>query len=352
MGISIKLLMAKQNSTVSAFQGIMADLRKGNIKPIYLLIGEEAYFIDKISEYITDNVLREEERDFNQVVFYGADTSMRQVLEQARRYPMMAERQVVVLREAQQAKEFALIEKYAEKIVDTTVLVICARGMKVDRRKKYFNLVAQKGVLFVSEPMHDYDIVPFAEEQVRVAGATIDRKASSMLVEAVGTDVKRLMSELAKVLAAFPPGAPKNITPEMVEKFVGISNEFNGFELRDAVAQRDVYKTNLIVTHLMKKSKSDGLFKILPSVFSYFQNLMIAHYAPPPKDVSAIMSYLGINHPLAAKPYVEGVRNYSAMKTIQIIDKFHEIDCKLKGLDSNNTPEEELAQELFFFILH
>lgn len=344
--------MAKPNPTVTAFQSIMADLRKGDIKPMYLLIGDEAYFIDEISQYITDNVLSEEERDFNQVVFYGADVSMRQVLEQARRYPMMAERQVVVLREAQQANEFALIEKYAEKMVDTTVLVICAKGMKVDRRKKYFNLVAQKGVLFVSEPLRDYEIAPFAEEHVRAAGGTIDRKASAMVVEAVGTDVKRLMSELDKVLAAFPPGAPKNITSEMVEKFIGISNEFNGFELRDAVVRKDVYKVNLIVTHLMKNPKSGGLFKILPSIFAFFQNLMLAHYAPAPKDASAIMSYLGLNSEWAAKSYVEGVKNYSAMKTIQIIEKFREIDCKSKGLDNPNTPPDELAQELIFFILH
>lgn len=344
--------MAKVNQTLSAYQSVMADLRKGDFKPIYLLIGEEAYFIDEICQYITDHALREEERDFNQVVFYGADVSMRQVLEQARRYPMMAERQLVVLREGQQAGEFSLLEKYVEKIVPTTILVVCAKGMKIDRRKKYFNLVAQHGVLFESQALREYEIAPFAEEHVRAAGGTIDRKASAMVVEAVGTDVKRLMSELDKVLAAFPPGAPKNITPQMVEKFIGISNEFNGFELRDAVIRKDVYRVNLIVSHLMKNPKSGGLFKILPSLFAFFQNLMLAHYAPAPKDASAIMSYLSLGSEWAARSYVDGMRNYSAMKTIQIIEKFREIDCKSKGLDNPNTPPDELAQELIFFILH
>lgn len=344
--------MAKPNPTLIAYDSIMAELRKGVFKPLYLLLGDEAYFIDQISQYILDNALKEEERDFNQVVFYGADTSMRQVLEQARRYPMMAERQVVVLREAQSADEFSLIEKYVENMVETTVLVICAKGMKLDRRKKYLNLAAQKGVVFESQPMRDYEVSAFAEQYVRSQGGTIDRKASSMVVEAVGNELKRMVSEIDKVLVSFPPGAPKNITPQLVEKCVGISNEFNGFELRDAIVRKDVYKVNLIVTHLMRNPKSGGLFKIMPSLFSYFQNLMLAYYAPAPRDASAIMSYLGLSSEWATKAYQDGMRNYTAMKTIQIIDKFREIDCKSKGLDNPNTPPDELAQELIFFILH
>lgn len=344
--------MAKPNPTVTAYESIMADLRKGTYKPLYLLMGDEQYFIDEISQYIADNALSEEERDFNQIVFYGADASMRQVLEQARRFPMMAERQVVILREAAQAKEFSLIEKYVDKMVPTTILVICAKGMKPDRRKKYYTHATKEGVVFESQPLRDYEISGLVEQHVREQGGSIDRKSSAMVIEHVGTDIKRLMSELDKVLVTFAPGAPKNITSDLIEKCIGISNEFNGFELRDAIVHKDVYKVNLISTHLMKNPKSGGLFKILPSLFSYFQNLMLAYYTPAPRTPSAIMSYLGLSSEWATKSYVDGMSNYSAMKVIQIIDKFREIDCKSKGLDNTSTPPEELAQELLFFILH
>lgn len=344
--------MAKPNPTITAYDSIMADLRKGVLKPLYLLTGDEAYFIDMISQYIAEHALKEEERDFNQIVFYGADTSMRQVLEQARRYPMMAERQVVILREAQSASEFNLIEKYIEKVVPTTVLVLCCKGMKLDRRKKYVTQAQSIGVVFDSAPLRDYEISAFAEKYIKEQGASIDPKASAMISEAVGTDLKRLISEIDKVMVALAGSPSKAITPAVVEKCIGISNEFNGFELRDAIVHKDVYKVNLITSHLMRNPKSGGLFKILPSLFAYFQNLMLAHYAPAPKDASAIMSYLGLGNEWAARAYVDGMKNYNAMKTIQIIDKFREIDCKSKGLDNPNTPPEELAQELIFFILH
>lgn len=344
--------MAKPNPTLVAYESIMADLRKGVFKPIYYLVGKEAYFIDKICNYITNNALTEEERDFNQVIFYGADTSMRQVLEQARRFPMMAERQVVVLREAQAADEFALIEKYCEKLVPTTVLVICSSADKSDGRKKYTKQIATQGVLFDSIPLREYEVPAYAEKLIHDLGATIDKKACAMIAEHVGSNLKRLMSEAEKVLVTLPSGAPKNITPQLVEKCIGISNEFNGFELRDSLVHKDVLKANIIINHLSNDPRSGGLFKILPNTFSFFQNLMLAYYAPAPRDESAIMSYLGLANQWAAKPYIEAMKHYSATKTLHIINKFREIDCKSKGLDNRSTPPEELAQELFHFILH
>lgn len=351
--------MTKQSPT-AAFDAVMRDLRNGIFRPVYLLMGEETYFIDQICEYIQNNALREEERDFNQVVFYGADTSMRQVLEQARRFPMMAERQVVILREAMMAAEYDLIEKYVENVVPTTVLVIChniprdkkSGGKVSEKKRKFYTQVAAKGVFFESPLLRDNEVRPLAEQYVREKGGTLDNKSAFMLVEHVGNDLKRLFAEIDKMLVVFPPGAPKNITPQLVEKCVGISNAFNGFELRNAIVRKDVYKVNLIVTHLMGNPKSGGLFQILPSLFSYFQNLMLAHYAPAPRDTSAIMSYLGLSKEWMVRDYVDGIRNYSAMKTIQIIDKFREIDCRAKGLDNANASDEDLAKELIFFILH
>lgn len=338
------------------YEAIMAKLRAKKYSPVYILMGTkdgtESYYLDEISQYVLENVLTEEERDFNQVLFYGADTSMRKVIEQAKRLPMMAQHQVVVLREAQMAKEFDLIEKYVEKPNPATILVICYKGA-IDGRKKYLTKAQNVGEVAAFAPLRDWELAPFIEECVKEKRATIDRKATSMLAEHVGSDLKRLISEIGKMCATFPPGVPNTITPTLVEKCVGISKDFNSFELRDAIAAHDVKKANIIVNHLMGNPRSGGLFAIIPLLFSFFENLMLAHYAPAPRNASAIMSYLGLRNEYATKIYSEAMRHYSPMKTMQIIDKFRDVDARSKGLDSTaNTTPEELAKELLFFILH
>lgn len=346
----------KKSAAQQQYEAIMASLRNKQYKPIYILMGAkegtESYYMDNISDYIANSVLAPEERDFNQVIFYGADTSMRQVIEQAKRFPMMAEHQVVVLREAQQAKEFDLIEKYIEKPNPQTILVICYKG-SIDGRKKYVSQAQKVGEVAAFAPLREWEVTSFIEEYVRSKGGSIDRKSSSMVAEHVGSDLKRLISELDKVFVVFPPGAPKDITAELIERCIGISKDYNSFELRDAIAAHNIEKTNLIVKHVMGDPRSGGLFALIPTLFSYFQNLMLAHYAPAPRNSTAIMSYLGLRNEFATKGYTEGMKHYSPMKTIQIIDKFREIDAKSKGLDATgNTTPEELAKELIFFILH
>lgn len=338
------------------YEAIMANLRAKNYSPVYILMGTkdgtESYYMDSISQYVLDNVLAEDEKDFNQTLFYGSDVNMRQVIEQAKHYPMMAERQVVVLREAQATKEFDLIEKYIEHPNPTTILVICYKGT-IDGRKKYINQAQKVGEVAAFAPLRDWELGTFIEDYVRKNGATIDGKATSMIAEQVGSDLKRLVSEIEKVCVAFPPGAPKTITPALVEKCIGISKDYNVFELREAISRHNVAKANIIVKHFMDNPRSGGLFSFLPIMFSYFQNLMLAHYAPAPRNASAIMTYLGLRNEYATKDFVEGMKHYNPMKTIQIIDKFREIDARSKGLDSTaNTTPDELAKELIFFILH
>ena len=338
------------------YEAIMANLRAKNYSPVYILMGTkdgtESYYMDSISQYVLDNVLAEDEKDFNQTLFYGSDVNMRQVIEQAKHYPMMAERQVVVLREAQATKEFDLIEKYIEKPNPTTILVICYKGA-IDGRKKYITQAQKVGEVAAFAPLRDWELGSFIEDYVRKNGASIDSKATSMIAEQVGSDLKRLVSEIEKVCVAFPPGAPKTITPALVEKCIGISKDYNVFELRDAISRHDVAKANIIVKHFMDNPRSGGLFSFLPIMFAYFQNLMLAHYAPAPRNASAIMSYLGLRNEYATKVFVEGMKHYNPMKTIQIIDKFREVDARSKGLDSTaNTTPDELAKELIFFILH
>lgn len=338
------------------YETVMADFRSQQYKLVYLLMGTseatESYFLDNISEYVLQNVLKEEERDFNQSLFYGSDTTMKQVVEQCRRFPMMAERQVVVFREAQQAKDFDLLEKYVSNPNPTTVLVICYKG-SVDGRKKYVGQIQKNGRVAVFAPLYEKELGPFISQYVRGKGASIDVKANAMLAEHVGSDLKRLISEIDKMLVAFPPGSPMAINAELVEKCVGISKDFNGFELRSAISRHEVEKVNIIVKHKLGDPNSKDMFPMISMVFGFFQNLMIAFYAPAPRNASAIMSYIGLANEWAARDYVEGMKHYTPMKTLLIIDKIREIEGKLKGLDATaNTPKNDLMKELFFFILH
>ncbi len=338
------------------YETVMADFRSQQYKPVYLLMGTsdatESYFLDNISDYVLRNVLKAEERDFNQSLFYGSDTTMKQVVEQCRRFPMMAERQVVVFREAQQAKDFDLIEKYVANPNPTTLLVICYKG-SVDGRKKYVSQIQKIGRVAAFAPLYERELGPFVTQYVREKGASIDVKAVAMLVEHVGSDLKRLISEIEKMLAVFPSGAPMAINAELVEKCVGISKDFNGFELRNAIARHEVEKVNLIVKHKLGDPNSKDIFPMINMVFSFFQNLMVSFYAPAPRNASAIMSYVGLGTEWAARDYLEGMKHYTPMKTMLVIDKIREIEGKLKGLDATaNTPKNDLMKELFFYILH
>lgn len=349
-------MATKKTAQQQQYEAVMAELRAKQYKPVYLLmgtsVGTESYYLDSISDYVLQNVLKEEEKDFNQSLFYGSDTSMKQVVEQCKRYPMMAERQVVVFREAQQAKDFDLLEKYVANPNPSTLLVICYKG-SVDGRKKYVGQLQKIGRVAAFAPLRDWELSPFITQYVREKGASIDVKASAMIAEHVGSDLKRLISEIDKILVTFPPGAAMAINPELVERCVGVSKDFNGFELRTAIAKHDVEKVNLIVKHKLSDPNSKDIFPMLSLIFGYFQNLMIAFYAPAPRNASAIMSYLGLSSEWATKDYVEGMRYYSPMKTLLIIDKIREVEGKLKGLDATaNTPKSDLMKELFFFILH
>lgn len=346
----------KKTTQQQQYESVMAELRAKQYKPIYLLMGAsagtESYYLDTISDYVLQNVLQEEEKDFNQSLFYGSDTSMKQVIEQCKRFPMMAERQVVVFREAQQAKDFDLLEKYVQNPNPTTLLVICYKG-SVDGRKKYVSQLQKIGHVASFAPLRDWELNPFITQYVREKGASIDAKASAMLAEHVGSDLKRLISEIEKILVVFPPGAPMAINAALVEKCVGISKDYNAFELRTAIAQHNVEKVNLIVKHKLGDPNAKDIFPTLNIVFGYFQNLMLAHYAPAPKKPADIMAYLGLNSEFQTRDYIDGMRHYPPMKTLLIIDKIREIEGKLKGLDATaNTPKDDLMKELFFFILH
>lgn len=342
--------MAEKKSGPS-FDAIMRDLQARKFAPVYVLMGDESYYIDRITDYITENVLSPEERDFNQMVLFGADTTAAQIADMARRYPMMSEYQVVVVKEAQNLRNLEPIEKYLEKPVKSTILVLCHKNGVLDRRKKIFAKAQAVGVVFESRKLYDRELPPFIENYLKRKNASIDPKATQMIADHIGTDLNRLTSELEKVLISLPE-SNRRVTPEVVEREIGVSKDFNAFELRDAIVNRNVFKANQIIKYFDSNPKAGSIYSFLPLLFSYFQNLMIAYYAPKKQDADAVAKFLDLRNSWAARDYLTGMRNYSGNKTLQIIDKLREIDAKSKGLDNPGTDAANLMKELIFFILH
>ena len=335
----------------ATFDGIMRDLRAGKFAPIYYLMGDEPYYIDKITDYIAENVLRPEERDFNQTVMFGSDVSAGQVVDAAKRYPMMADRQVVIVKEAQNLRNTEPLEYYLQKPLASTVLVMCHKNGTIDRRKKLAAMVERTGVLFESKKMRERDLPPFIENYLKAKGASIDPKSQQVIADSIGADLNRLVGELDKLLIALPAD-DRRVTPAIVERQIGVSKDFNAFELRDAIVNKNVFKANQIVKYFDENPKAGNIYSFIPMLFNYFQNLLVAFYCPQKGSPDALAKWLDLRSAWAAKDYMTGMRNFKATKVLQIIYKIREIDAKSKGLDNPNTPPEELMKELIFFILH
>ena len=335
-----------------SFDGIMADLEARRFVPVYYLMGEESYYIDKISDYIAEHVLQPEERDFNQTVLFGSDVTASQVADYARRYPMMSEYQVIIVKEAQNIKHTEALEKYFKQPLASTILVMCHKNGTVDGRKReYVKAIQSAGVLFESKRLRDRDLPVFIETYLKRRNVSIDAKSTQIIADSIGADLSRLTSELDKVIISVPE-QDRRVTPQVVEDQIGVSKEFNSFELRDAIVNRNVFKANQIIKYFDDNPKAGSLYAFLPMLFNYFQNLMIAYYAPNNKSQEAVAEWLELRNAWAAKDYMTGMRNYSGMKVMQIIGKIREIDAKSKGLDNPNTPPGELMKELIFYILH
>ena len=334
------------------YDSLMRDLKAGKYAPVYYLMGDESYYIDKICDYIAEHALPEDQRDFNQTIFFGSDVTASQVADAARRYPMMAERQVVIVKEAQNIKQTDALQKYFEKPMSTTILVICHKNGKVDGRKReYVKAIQHAGILFESQKLKDFRLPEFIEGYLSQRQVSIDPKSAQLIAEAIGSDLSRLTSELDKVLISLPEN-DRRITPQVVEDQIGVSKDFNGFELRDAIVNRNIYKANQIVIYFDKNPKAGSIYSFLPLLFSYFQNLLIAYYAPQRTSQESVAQWLEMRNPWLAKDYMTGMRNYSGKKVMQIISKIRETDAKSKGLDNANTPPGELMKELIFYILH
>ena len=333
------------------FQSIIHDLKSRKFSPIYVLMGDESYYIDQISDYVATHVLSPEERDFNQTVCFGSDVNAIQVTDMAHRYPMMSEYQVIIVKEAQNIRSLDALEKYLKNPVKSTILVWCHKNGKIDARKKVVGLAQTVGVVFESQKLRDYQLPEFIQNYLKQKKVSIDPKSCQMIADHIGADLNRLTSELDKVLISLPSDNLR-VTPEIVEEQIGVSKDFNAFELRNAIVQRDVFKANQIIKYFDNNPKAGSLYSFLPLLFSYFQNLMIAYYAPQKNTEQGIATALDLRSSWGAKDFLIGLKNYSARKTMDIISKIRDTDAKSKGLDNPNTGVGDLMKELIFFILH
>lgn len=328
---------------------ILRNLQNKNFAPVYLLMGEESYYIDLISDYIQHHVLDENQREFDQTVMYGKDTDITTIINTAKRFPMLSPYQVVIVKEAQNIKDLDKLQFYLNNVSKSTILVLCYKYGTVDGRKKWVNELKKIGVIYESKKLRDYEMSSWISQYAKSKQLVIDEKAMVMLTDFLGTDLNKVANELDKLCITMPVGSNR-ITPELIEKNIGISKDFNVFELQDALINRNVMKANQIIRYFADNKKSNPLQVILAQLFNFFSNLMIFHYLPS-KTAEAAATEFKI-HPFIARNYLKAAQSFKAWKTMNIITYIRETDARSKGIDNVSADEGDLLKELIFKILH
>ncbi|WP_456376234.1 DNA polymerase III subunit delta [Lutibacter sp.] len=328
---------------------IVSDIKNGNIKPIYFLMGEEPYYIDKISEFIESNILTEEEKGFNQMVLYGRDVTVEEISDNAKRFPMMADRQVVIVKEAQDlSRTIEKLVSYVENPQPSTILVICYKYKTLDKRKKLYKAIQKNGIVYNSKKLYENQVGEWIRRVLLGKNYKIETKAAVMLVEFLGNDLSKISNELNKLMVVLPKES--TITPKDIEENIGISKDYNNFELRKAVGERNVYKVNMIINYFAKNQKANPIVVTISLLNSLFTQLLMYHSL---KDTSknSVARALKIN-PFFVSDYATAARNYPMRKVSQIIAFLREADVKSKGVGANALPSGDILKELLFKIIH
>ena len=328
---------------------IVNDIKNVNIKPIYFLMGEEPYYIDKLSDYIEEKVLSEEEKGFNQTVLYGRDVTIEDIISTAKRYPMMAERQVVIVKEAQDLiRTIDKLESYADKPMETTVLVFCYKYKTLDKRKKLTKLLAKNGIVYESKKLYENQVGEWIKRVLSGKKYAIEPKANAMLVEFLGTDLSKINNELEKLQIILPVGS--TITPKHIEENIGFSKDFNVFELRKALGERNQLKAYTIAENFAQNPKDNPMVVTTSLVFGFFIQLLKYHGLKDrnPKNVAAV---LGVN-PFFLKEYDVALKNYPMKKVSQIVGALRDIDVKSKGVGANAMSQSDLLREMLYKIFN
>ena len=328
---------------------IVNDIKNGNIKPSYFLMGEEPYYIDKLSDYIEEKVLSEEEKGFNQTVLYGRDVTIEDIISTAKRYPMMAERQVVIVKEAQDLiRTIDKLESYADKPMETTVLVFCYKYKTLDKRKKLTKLLAKNGIVYESKKLYENQVGEWIKRVLSGKKYAIEPKANAMLVEFLGTDLSKINNELEKLQIILPVGS--TITPKHIEENIGFSKDFNVFELRKALGERNQLKAYTIAENFAQNPKDNPMVVTTSLVFGFFIQLLKYHGLKDrnPKNVAAV---LGVN-PFFLKEYDVALKNYPMKKVSQIVGALRDIDVKSKGVGASSMSQHDLLKEMLIKIFN
>jgi DNA polymerase-3 subunit delta len=330
------------------YEEIIGNLQKKIYHPIYFLMGEEAYFIDKISDYIADHVLSDAEKGFNQSVLYGKDLEPHVIMANARRFPMMANHQVIIVREAQNIKKIEDLESYVKNPLASTILVICYKYKTLDKRKIFTKLLDQKGILFESKKIYDNQLPNWISSYLKNLQYTISPQAAAMISEYLGSDLSKVANELDKLIISLPVGS--QITPDRIEKNIGISKEFNVFELQNALGERDLLRANRIINYFGANPSSNGVPAVTASLFSYFSKLLNYHFLED-KSQNNVASVLQV-HPFFVKTYVSAAKNFSIKKCVEIVSILREYDMKSKGFGNVSASPADLQREMIYRILH
>jgi DNA polymerase III subunit delta len=335
-------------------EDILRDLKSGKYAPVYFLQGEEPFFIDQISDYIEKNAIAEHEKGFNQVILYGKDAPMTTILNNARRFPMMAERQVVIVKEAQNIFNLGkeeidqLLINYLQNPLPSTILVFAHKYKKLDGRKPLSKEIDKKAILVQAEKIKDFHLAAWIEKYVSAQGHKIDPQTSGFLAESIGNNLELIANEIGKIFINFTE--PTSVTKDHIQKFVGINKEYNNFELTKAIGYKDVVKANKIIDYFSKNPKNHPLIPIIALIYSYFSKIALLQYNSRLGD-QELTKILGI-HPYFLKEYRDASKNFHLGKVIDCLSYIQEADLRSKGVDSGGMGDPEILKEMIFKIMH
>ena len=345
------------------FKKIKADLKNKVYHPVYFLMGEEPFFIDEVSNYIEKNILDESEKEFNQTVLYGGETTILQVISEAKSYPMMSNYRVVIVKEAQNMKNLTPnpspkgegsdekkhpLENYLDNPQKSTILVFCHKYKTVDMRTAFAKNLSKRAVVLKSDTMRDYLIPKWVENFVKEKGYSIESRACALLTEFLGNDLSKIAKEIEKLGINLPEKA--QITTDVIQKFIGISKDYNNFELHDAIGKKDALKANRIINYFASNPRDNPMVVTVASLAGYFSKVLLYHVVKgkPQNEIAATLKV----PPFYVKDYVTASANYSFAKTMNVISLLREYDLKSKGYESTGVEEAELLKEMVFRILH
>jgi len=330
------------------YKEIITSINNKNLQPIYFLMGDEPYYIEKLSDEFTNNILSEAEQEFNQVILYGKDITIEQVISEAKQFPFGSEKRVVIVKEGQQLKNIEKLESYLDNPQKSTILVIAYNGKSIDKRKKFGKNLAQKCIIFESKVLYDDKIPSWISNYLNRKGYNIDNKATAVLAEYLGSNLSKIANELDKIMLVSKK--EEQITTKLIEYHIGISKDYNIFELQNALGEKDVIKANRIINHFAQNTKKHHIIPVLSSLFLFFQKVITYHFLND-KSSGSVASNLKIN-PFFVNQYKKAAKNYTKKQLFYIFNQLKEYDLRSKGVNNKSTEQNGLLKELVFKILH